>query len=286
MTSDFPQTSRSIPIWSTTARAALATGAPIFTDAEMTASGITRRRLPAANDVRCLLHDPRVPELARRWQTTRTAAAVSLWGSDLEGAVVAIGNAPTALFHLLEVIAAGGPRPAAIVGIPVGFVGSAEVQDRVGREPVERSRTSSCTVVGAVPPSARRRQRARPSGGDLVSGRLYAVGVGPGDPDLLTVKASRLIASADVIAYHSGPHGSSIARSIVADLIPADAREELLAYPVTTGETDHPGGYAGVIADFYDASAERLAAHLDAGRTVAVLAEGDPALLLLVRLSP
>ena len=119
----------------TTARAALATGAPIFTDAEMTASGITRRRLPAANDVRCLLHDPRAPELARRWQTTRTAAAVSLWGSDLEGAVVAIGNAPTALFHLLEVIAAGGARPAAVVGIPVGFVGSAEAKIALAENP-------------------------------------------------------------------------------------------------------------------------------------------------------
>jgi precorrin-8X/cobalt-precorrin-8 methylmutase len=108
------------------ARTALEAGAPIFTDAEMTASGITRRRLPAANDVRCLLHDPRVPELARDWRTTRTAAAVSLWGPALEGAVVAIGNAPTALFHLLESVAAGGPRPAAVVGIPVGFIGSAE----------------------------------------------------------------------------------------------------------------------------------------------------------------
>ena len=117
------------------ARAALQSGATIFTDAEMTASGITRRRLPAANSVRCLLHDPRVPELARTWRTTRTAAAVSLWGADLEGSVVAIGNAPTALFHLLELIAAGGPRPAAIVGIPVGFVGSAESKTALADNP-------------------------------------------------------------------------------------------------------------------------------------------------------
>lgn len=108
------------------AREALRAGRPIFTDAEMIASGVTRRRLPAGNQVRCLLHDPRVTDLAQRWGTTRSAAAVSLWGEDLEDAVVAIGNAPTALFALLELISDGGPRPAAIVGIPVGFVGSAE----------------------------------------------------------------------------------------------------------------------------------------------------------------
>lgn len=108
------------------ARGALEGGAAIFTDAFMIASGVTRRRLPADNAVHCLLTDPRVPTIASAWQTTRSAAAVSLWGPELEGAVVAIGNAPTALFHLLEQIADGGPRPAAILGIPVGFVGSAE----------------------------------------------------------------------------------------------------------------------------------------------------------------
>ncbi len=108
------------------ARAALRGGAPIFTDATMVASGVTRARLPAGNEVICHLRDPEVPALAREWGTTRSAAAVSLWGERLAGAVVAIGNAPTALFHLLEWISAGGPRPAAIVGVPVGFVGSAE----------------------------------------------------------------------------------------------------------------------------------------------------------------
>ena len=107
-------------------RGALRGGAPIFVDANMVKSGITRRRLPADNEVRCLLRDERAAVLAAEWGTTRSAAAVSLWGDDLEGAVVAIGNAPTALFHLLEVIADGGPRPAAIIGVPVGFVGSAE----------------------------------------------------------------------------------------------------------------------------------------------------------------
>ncbi|WP_300399714.1 precorrin-8X methylmutase [Nocardioides sp.] len=107
-------------------RAALAAGAPILTDARMVAMGITAGRLPADNEVRCLLTDERVPALAQAWGTTRTAAAVSLWEPHLEGAVVTIGNAPTALFHLMEMLADGAPRPAAIVGCPVGFIGAAE----------------------------------------------------------------------------------------------------------------------------------------------------------------
>ncbi|PRY63384.1 precorrin-8X methylmutase [Knoellia remsis] len=108
------------------ARSALRAGAPILTDSHMLASGVTRRRLPADNEVVCTLRDPRVPDLAAQWGTTRAAAAVSLWGDRLDGAVVAVGNAPTALFHLLELMLDGGPRPAAVVGMPVGFVGSAE----------------------------------------------------------------------------------------------------------------------------------------------------------------
>ncbi|GAA1480205.1 precorrin-8X methylmutase [Gordonia sinesedis] len=110
----------------TAARTALAGGAPILCDATMVAAGITRRRLPVGNDVVCDLHDPSVPALAERLGTTRTAAALELWRPRLAGAVVAIGNAPTALFALLEMIDAGAPRPAAIVGAPVGFVGAAE----------------------------------------------------------------------------------------------------------------------------------------------------------------
>ncbi|MCW2845988.1 MAG: Precorrin-8X methylmutase [Nocardioides sp.] len=108
------------------ARTALEAGAPILTDAHMVASGVTRARLPRDNDVVCLLRDARVPDLARRWGTTRSAAAVSLWVPFLEGAVVAIGNAPTALFHLLELLVEGAPRPAAVIGCPVGFIGAAE----------------------------------------------------------------------------------------------------------------------------------------------------------------
>lgn len=114
------------PLMVSTARSALEAGAPILCDATMVATGVTRSRLPKDNDVVCLLNDPRVPDLAREWRTTRTAAAVSLWEPRLDGAVVAIGNAPTALFHLLEMILDGGPRPAAIVGCPVGFIGAAE----------------------------------------------------------------------------------------------------------------------------------------------------------------
>jgi precorrin-8X/cobalt-precorrin-8 methylmutase len=108
------------------ARAALRAGKPIFCDSQMVAHGITRARLPADNPVLCTLRDARVPDLAKSIGNTRSAAAVELWGDDLEGALVAVGNAPTALFHLLNLIAAGGPRPAAVLGFPVGFIGAAE----------------------------------------------------------------------------------------------------------------------------------------------------------------
>ncbi|HEU0191921.1 MAG TPA: precorrin-8X methylmutase [Mycobacterium sp.] len=110
-------------------RTALAGGASILCDTRMVAVGVTAGRLPAGNQVLCHLADERVPELARTWGTTRSAAAVSLWEPVLAGAVVAIGNAPTALFHLLELILDGGPRPAVIVGCPVGFVGAAESKE-------------------------------------------------------------------------------------------------------------------------------------------------------------
>lgn len=109
-----------------------------------------------------------------------------------------------------------------------------------------------------------------------MTGRLWGVGLGPGDPELITRKAARLIASADVIAYHQGPGKRSNARRIADELIPEGIVEEVLEYPVTTGATEHPGGYAGAMADFYEECAARLAAHLQAGRDVVVLAEGDP----------
>jgi precorrin-8X/cobalt-precorrin-8 methylmutase len=108
------------------ASAALRAGAPVLCDTTMVASGVTRSRLPAANDVVCTLGDPRVPALAAELGTTRTAAAMELWREHLDGALVVVGNAPTALFRLLELVDAGAPRPAAVVGVPVGFIGAAE----------------------------------------------------------------------------------------------------------------------------------------------------------------
>ncbi|MFH9114361.1 precorrin-8X methylmutase [Streptomyces globisporus] len=111
------------------ARAALRAGAPILCDVAMVASGVTRKRLPADNDVVCTLSDPSVPELAAKMGTTRSAAALELWRDRMEGAVVAVGNAPTALFRLLEMIEEGAPRPAAVIGVPVGFVGAMESKE-------------------------------------------------------------------------------------------------------------------------------------------------------------
>jgi precorrin-8X/cobalt-precorrin-8 methylmutase len=136
------------------ARDALNAGAPILCDAQMVASGVTRRRLPKDNDVVCTLNDPRTPDLARELGTTRTAAAMHLWGARLDGAVVAIGNAPTALFHLLEMVAAGAPRPAAVLGIPVGFIGAAESKDALAASDLEflvvRGRRGGSAITAAA----------------------------------------------------------------------------------------------------------------------------------------
>ena len=119
----------------TAARGALKRGAPILCDAEMVAHGITRARLPAKNEVICTLRDPSVPELAAKLGTTRSAAALELWTDRLEGSLVAIGNAPTALFRLLEMLETCAARPAAILGIPVGFVGAAESKEALAANP-------------------------------------------------------------------------------------------------------------------------------------------------------
>jgi precorrin-8X/cobalt-precorrin-8 methylmutase len=138
------------------ARAALLDGAPILCDSKMVANGVTRARLPADNPVICTLDDPAVPGLARKIANTRTAAAMELWGDRLAGAVVAIGNAPTALFRLLEMLDAGAPPPAAVIGLPVGFVGALESKEALaadGRLPflIVRGRLGgSAMAVAAV----------------------------------------------------------------------------------------------------------------------------------------
>lgn len=137
------------------AKAALEAGAPVICDSRMVANGITRARLPASNDVICTLDDPSVPTLALTIGNTRTAAAMMLWGDRLKGAVVAIGNAPTALFHLLEMLDAGAPRPAAVIGMPVGFVGAAESKEALiawGRVPyiVVRGRKGGSAMAAAT----------------------------------------------------------------------------------------------------------------------------------------
>lgn len=123
---DLPRDVAMSPDFVVAAESALRAGAPIFCDAKMVANGVTRSRLPAQNAVLCTLDDPRTPALAAELGTTRSAAAMELWRSQLAGALVVIGNAPTALFRLLEMLDAGAPKPAAVIGIPVGFVGAAE----------------------------------------------------------------------------------------------------------------------------------------------------------------
>ena len=138
----------------TVARKALLDGAPILCDAEMVASGITRKRLPAGNEVICTLRDPAVPALASALGTTRSAAALDLWLDRLGGSVVAIGNAPTALFRLLEMVAAGAPRPAAVLGIPVGFIGAAESKEALAASDLEylivRGRRGGSAITAAA----------------------------------------------------------------------------------------------------------------------------------------
>ncbi|MEU3224702.1 precorrin-8X methylmutase [Streptomyces sp. NPDC006976] len=138
------------------ARAALRAGAPILCDVAMVASGVTRKRLPADNEVVCTLSDPAVPGLAAELGTTRSAAALELWRDRLEGAVVAVGNAPTALFRLLEMIEEGAPRPAAVIGVPVGFVGAAESKDALAAHPsgldhlIVRGRRGGSAIAAAA----------------------------------------------------------------------------------------------------------------------------------------
>jgi precorrin-8X/cobalt-precorrin-8 methylmutase len=147
---------RMSPGFADNARWALVGGAPILCDSKMVANGITRARLPAGNEIVCTLDNPKVPDLARDMGNTRSAAAMELWRDKLGGAVVAIGNAPTSLFHLLDMLDAGAPLPAAVIGLPVGFVGAAESKEALaadGRVPfliVKGRKGGSAMAVAAV----------------------------------------------------------------------------------------------------------------------------------------
>lgn len=143
------------PGFAQAARQALKDGAPILCDARMVANGVTRARLPAANDVVCTLDDPSVPALAKKLGNTRSAAAMELWRGRMGGAVVAIGNAPTALFRLLEMLDEGAPAPAAVIGVPVGFVGALESKEALaadGRVPflIVRGRRGGSAMTAAA----------------------------------------------------------------------------------------------------------------------------------------
>ena len=144
------------PDFTSAARQALLAGKPILCDSKMVANGITRARLPAGNDIICTLDAPGIGELAEKLGTTRSAAALDLWLDRLDGALVAIGNAPTALFRLLELIADGAPRPAAMIGMPVGFVGAAESKEALAHAPdipfliVSGRKGGSAMAVAAV----------------------------------------------------------------------------------------------------------------------------------------
>lgn len=143
------------PGFAAAAQGALRAGAPVLCDTAMVASGVTRARLPAANDVVCTLSDPSVVALARDLGTTRTAAALELWRERLAGAVVVVGNAPTALFRLLELVDEGAGRPAAVIGVPVGFVGAAESKEALAEHPalehlVIRGRRGGSAIAAAA----------------------------------------------------------------------------------------------------------------------------------------
>ena len=145
------------PGFANAAQAALRGGAPILCDTGMVATGVTRSRLPAANEVLCTLSDASVPTLASRLRTTRTAAALELWRERLQGALVVVGNAPTALFRLLEIVEEGQLRPAAVIGVPVGFIGAAESKQALADHPaalehlvVHGRRGGSAIAVAAV----------------------------------------------------------------------------------------------------------------------------------------
>ena len=256
------------------ARSALLAGKPILCDAQMVAHGITRSRLPAGNDVVCTLGEPDVPAMAAHLGTTRSAAALDLWGDRLAGALVAIGNAPTALFRLLELLDAGAPLAR----------GDHRHAGRICRRR-RGQRSVGGRWAGAIPDRARPQggqrhgggggQRAGERGG-VMPGTLFIVGLGPGDPELMTLKAARIIAAAPVIAFFAKRGRAGHARGIAEGRIDKAAEQLRFEYPFTTEIAVDDPHYAVATGSFYEDCAESLASRLDAGLDVALLCEGDP----------
>ena len=249
--------------------AALAGGAPILCDARMVSEGITRARLPGQRTI-CTLQDPAVD--LRKIGNTRSAAALELWRPILAGAVVAIGNAPTALFHLLNMLEDPAcPRPAAIIGCPVGF---GQSKAALGR--------SSCTLLRRRGPPGRQchhrggHQRAgeygRMNAGTNI-GTIHGVGLGPGAADLLSVRADRLAHGAPRRLF---PLGGPARQGIVEGMLRADVIEFPMEYPVTTEIPVSDPRYNACLSAFYTHCSERLAAISQQGEDVVVLCEGDP----------
>ncbi len=254
----------------------------------MVAHGVTRARLPADNPVVCTLAEPGVSALAVERGMTRSAAAMELWRDRLEGAVVAIGNAPTSLFRLLEMFDAGAPLPAAVIGMPVGFVGAAEFEGGAGRG-WARALRDRARPQGRQRHGRRSRQRPGERRGMNTSpeqafqgcparGVLIGVGLGPGDPELVTVKAARLLGEATVVAYFAKRGRVSHARTIAERYLGKGCEEVALLYPVTTEVPFAAPEYARLLAEFYEESAARLRVSLEQGRDIALLCEGDPLL--------
>ena len=261
------------------ARSALERGAPILCDARMVSEGITRKRLPANNQIICTLNDERTPHLAQEMANTRSAAALELWRPHLEGAVVAIGNAPTALFHLLNMLEDPScPRPAAVIGCPVGFVGAAESKEALWAMPA----IPSCIVRGRLGGSAVTERRPltpwRIASNDsgIHTGHGLRCWPGAGSQDLMSVRADRLIRGATHVAYFRKKGRKGHARSIVEGLLAPGIIELPMEYPVTTEIPFDDPQYNALLSQFYSRCVAQLIEIANAGDNVVVLCEGDP----------
>ncbi len=255
--------------------AALKAGAPILCDAKMVAMGVTRARLPAANEVICTLDDPRTPRACEGYRQHPLGGCDGTLAAPSCGrACRRSGNAPTSLFRLLELLEEGAPKPALVIGMRSALS-------------VRRNRRMRFLPMGACRHHRKGSSRRFGHGGGGINalpakgirpwtGVLYGVGVGPGDPELVTVKAARVIASAPVVAYFCKKGGKGRAYASAAPYLAEGVTHLQMPYPLTTEHPVEDARYGDPMTAFYDASAARVAAELEAGRDVAAICEGDP----------